>query len=69
MHSFAVPGAGGNNRINLSADLGHALSFDVLNFRWWPEAESNRRHRDFQSLALPTELSGPKLAWGWKGVD
>ena len=24
---------------------------------WWPEAGSNRRHRDFQSLALPTELS------------
>ena len=25
---------------------------------WWPEAESNRRHADFQSAALPTELSG-----------
>ena len=24
-----------------------------------PEAESNRRHADFQSTALPTELSGP----------
>lgn len=24
----------------------------------WPETESNCRHRDFQSLALPTELSG-----------
>lgn len=24
----------------------------------WPEAESNRRHKDFQSSALPTELSG-----------
>ena len=23
-----------------------------------PEQESNQRHRDFQSLALPTELSG-----------
>ena len=23
-----------------------------------PEPESNQRHRDFQSLALPTELSG-----------
>ena len=26
--------------------------------RWWPETESNRRHGDFQSPALPTELSG-----------
>ena len=26
--------------------------------KWCPEAESNHRHRDFQSLALPTELSG-----------
>ena len=25
-------------------------------FQWWFQAESNRRHRDFQSLALPTEL-------------
>lgn len=26
---------------------------------WCPEAESNHRHADFQSAALPTELSGP----------
>ena len=25
---------------------------------WWPEVESNHRHTDFQSVALPTELSG-----------
>lgn len=25
----------------------------------WPRAESNRRHGDFQSPALPTELPGP----------
>ena len=25
---------------------------------WWPRAESNRRHADFQSAALPTELPG-----------
>ena len=23
---------------------------------WWPGPESNRRHKDFQSFALPTEL-------------
>ena len=27
---------------------------------WCPEAESNHRHEDFQSSALPTELSGLK---------
>ena len=26
--------------------------------KWCPETESNRRHEDFQSSALPTELSG-----------
>ena len=26
--------------------------------KWWPEVESNHRHADFQSAALPTELSG-----------
>ena len=28
--------------------------------KWWLEPESNRRHEDFQSSALPTELSSPK---------
>ena len=27
-------------------------------FIWWPEVELNHRHADFQSAALPTELSG-----------
>ncbi len=26
--------------------------------KWWPETELNRRHKDFQSSALPTELPG-----------
>lgn len=30
---------------------------------WCPEAESNHRHADFQSAALPTELSGRALIW------
>jgi hypothetical protein len=28
---------------------------------WWPRAESNHRHADFQSAALPTELLGRLL--------
>ncbi len=39
--------------------------------RWWPEVESNHRHEDFQSSALPTELSGQALLKGrlsWKGA-
>ena len=27
----------------------------------WPRAESNHRHKDFQSSALPTELQGQKV--------
>ena len=27
-----------------------------MEFEWWLGAESNRRHEDFQSSALPTEL-------------
>ena len=26
-------------------------------WKWWQEPELNRRHKDFQSSALPTELS------------
>ena len=29
--------------------------------RWCPDAESNHGHADFQSAALPTELSGLRL--------
>ncbi len=32
-----------------------------LEFFWWPGTESNRRHKDFQSSALPTELPGLSL--------
>ena len=28
---------------------------------WWPGTELNRRHKDFQSSALPTELPGRLL--------
>ena len=28
----------------------------LLFYKWWRRPESNRRHKDFQSFALPTEL-------------
>ncbi len=35
--------------------------------KWCPEMESNQRHCDFQSHALPTELSGPIAPLGTNG--
>lgn len=40
--------------------MGKSPKIIELEFIWWPEAESNCRHEDFQSSALPTELSGHK---------
>ena len=34
-----------------------SMRLSIGNGRWWRESESNRRHADFQSAALPTELS------------
>lgn len=31
--------------------------------KWCPGADSNHRHRDFQSRALPTELPGHMSSW------
>src|SRR5258708_11289082 len=39
-------------------------SFSHLFLEWCPGTESNCRHADFQSAALPTELPGRK-AKGW----
>src|SRR5262245_18432454 len=36
-----------------------AKLFDLCLEGWCPGAESNHRHVDFQSAALPTELPGP----------
>ena len=37
--------------------------------KWCPEAESNHRHGDFQSPALPTELSGRNKLVGLAGLE
>src|SRR5699024_3550803 len=37
-------------------------------FKWWLGTESNRRHKDFQSFALPTELPSLIMA-GWTGLE
>src|SRR5690606_15397896 len=39
---------------------GTAFTFALLGEGWWQDPESNRGHVDFQSTALPTELSCPK---------
>ena len=41
------------------------IGFCKLLKYWWPRAELNHRHTDFQSAALPTELLGrPELREG-----
>ena len=41
-----------------SNNLESSESIDSRGFKWCPEVGSNHRHKDFQSFALPTELSG-----------
>ena len=46
---------------------GGALPNELNPRKWCLRSESNQRHRDFQSLALPTELQrhiGWRLGWG-----
>ena len=39
-------------------EVKYFLFMEILRKKWCPEVESNHRHKDFQSFALPTELSG-----------
>jgi hypothetical protein len=39
------------------ATYGSMIETETLK-KWWPGSESNQRHADFQSAALPTELPG-----------
>ncbi len=35
---------------------------------WWPGSDSNQRHADFQSAALPTELPGQRERLVWTSL-
>ena len=41
-------------------DMNHKKSpqtnLGTISDEWWSQPESNQRHKDFQSFALPTEL-------------
>ena len=44
------------------------FTIDSIGWKWWLRAELNRRHKDFQSSALPTELLShlsPTIIGGW----
>ena len=62
---FATPphisenGAGDRSRTHdllITSQLLYQLSYTGKYLKWWLRTESNRRHKDFQSFALPTEL-------------
>lgn len=49
-------------------DRSQAIEFDLLEEKWCPGAESNHRHDDFQSSALPLSYPGTlRLLWSPKG--
>ena len=39
-------------------ETGVSCNSSTAGSKWWPGTESNHRHADFQSAALPTELPG-----------
>ena len=60
--SYQIERARFKRRISFCFAIGSILIFPVnkkflRRRKWCLETESDRRHRDFQSLALPTELS------------
>ena len=42
--------------------MSYARITEFIGIPWCPRSESNQRHADFQSAALPTELQGHKKA-------
>ena len=71
-HTFVWASSGaGNEARTRYLHLGKVALYQMSYARrWCPEPESNQRHVDFQSTALPTELSGQIFsapmgaAWG-----
>ena len=58
--NYVVEGVGLEPTNPMGADL-QSAAFGQLRYpstikKWWLGTESNRRHTDFQSVALPTEL-------------
>ncbi len=51
-----------------SAWKAEVLPLNYTRMQWWVGAESNRRHEDFQSSALPTELPTHNLYGGSDGT-
>ena len=56
------------NKIHNGADKQKTLNISEEGFKW-PRAESNHRHKDFQSSALPTELQGQKAGQIYKHIS
>ena len=57
----------GNNKKRYSRKLHKYLMAKKL--KWWDGTESNRRHEDFQSSALPTELPSQLLQKVWEAKE
>ena len=57
--SVGIESGAGNEARTRYLHLGKVALYQMSYARrWCPEPESNQRHVDFQSTALPTELSG-----------
>ena len=51
-----------NTRVSRVPSIHKLLYANGLKQKWWPDPESNWGHGDFQSPALPTELSGNRAS-------
>ena len=55
---YGAPGRGRTHNLLIRSQTIYPIDLraQIKHIRWWLRMESNHRHRDFQSLALPTEL-------------